>query len=151
MSTPAKRNDTALAPWTPAAEFERISQELSQLFDEQWSLSTTASQDRFIPLADLEDTDDAYLLDVELPGLKKKDINVDTDGRRIVINGERKQDKRTGLLRRHTRSWGAFRYEVTLPEEIDEDHIEATMTDGVLHLQIPKQTTSQQRRHIEVK
>jgi HSP20 family protein len=151
MATPVKPSETAVERWTPADEFNRISQELSQLFDNQWSLSAVDRQDRFTPLADLEETDDAYLIDVELPGLKKKEVHVETDGRRIAVSGERKEQKRSGLLRRHTRSWGQFRYEVVLPDDVDGDHIEATMTDGVLQLRVPKLRTSQQRRQIEVK
>jgi HSP20 family protein len=151
MATPVKHNDTGIERWTPAAEFNRISQELSQLFDDQWSLSAVARQGGFVPLADLEETDDAYLVDVELPGLKKKDVHVETDGRRIAVSGERKEQQRSGLLRRHTRSWGQFRYEVVLPDEVDGDHIEAAMNDGVLQLRVPKLRTGQQRRQIEVK
>ena len=74
-----------------------------------------------------------------------------TDGRRITVSGERKEQKRGGLLRRRTRSWGQFRYEVVLPEKVDGDHIEAAMNDGVLALRVPKVRTGQQRRQIEVK
>jgi HSP20 family protein len=151
MATPVKQSETGVERWTPADEFNRISQELSQLFDDQWSLSAVGRQDSFIPLADLEETDDAYLIDVELPGLKKKEVHVETDGRRIAVSGERKEQKRSGLLRRHTRSWGQFRYEVVLPDDVDGDNIEATMNDGVLQLWVPKLRTGQQRRQIEVK
>jgi HSP20 family protein len=151
MATPVSQSEAGVERWTPADEFNRISQELSQLFNDQWSLSAVATQDGFIPVADVEETDDAYLVDVELPGLKKRDVPVETDGHRIVVSGERKEHKRTGLLRRHTRSWGQFRYQVVVPDEVDADRIEATMTDGVLRLQVPKLQTGQQRRQIEVK
>jgi HSP20 family protein len=104
MATPMKQSETSVGRWTPADEFNRISQELSQLFDDQWSLSAVGRQAGFIPLADLEETDDAYQIDVELPGLKKKEVHVETDGRRIAVSGERKEHKSSGLLRRHTRS-----------------------------------------------
>ena len=112
---------------------------------------TVATQAGFVPLADLEETDDAYLIDVELPGVKKKDVHVETDGRRITVSGERKEQKRSGLLRRRTRSWGQFRYEVVLPDEVDGEHIEAAMNDGVLQLRVPKVRTGQERRQIEIK
>ncbi|MEY2415297.1 MAG: hypothetical protein QOH53_631 [Ilumatobacteraceae bacterium] len=103
------------------------------------------------PLVDLEENDDAYLVDVELPGLKKKDVHIETDGRRITVSGERKEQTRGGPLRRHTRSWGQFRYEVVLPDEVDGDRIEAAMNDRVLQLRVPRLRTGQQRRQIEVK
>jgi HSP20 family protein len=46
---------------------------------------------------------------------------------------------------------GEFRYEVVLPDEVDDEHIEASLNDGVLHLRVPKRTASRQRRQIEVK
>jgi HSP20 family protein len=150
MSTPVRRNEAGLAPWSPSAEFDRITEQLSQLFDGTWAQSPPASRDAFTPLADLEETDDAYVLDIELPGVNKKDIDVELDGRRILVSGERKEEKRVGLLRRQTRAWGRFRYEVVLPDEVDDEHIEANLDDGVLHLTIPKRTGGQERRRIEV-
>jgi HSP20 family protein len=151
MATLVKHNEGRSKEGTPAAEFERISQELSQLVDNPWSLSAVGDLADFVPVADLEETDDAYLLDIELPGVKKKDINIETDGRRIVVSGERKEQERVGRLRRRTRSWGQFRYEVMLPDDIDDDRVEATMNDGVLQLRLPKLPASQQRRRIEIK
>jgi HSP20 family protein len=105
MSTPVRRsNDTGMTPWTPSAEFDRITQQLSQLFDGSWTQAPSVGRDTFTPLADVEETDDAYVLDVEVPGVKKKDIHVEIDGRRIVVSGERKEEKRSGLLRRQSRS-----------------------------------------------
>jgi HSP20 family protein len=152
MSTPVRRsNDTGMTPWTPSAEFDRITQQLSQLFDGSRTQAPSVGRDTFTPLADVEETDDAYVLDVEVPGVKKKDIRVEIDGRRIVVSGERKEEKRAGLLRRQSRSLGEFRYEVVLPDEVDDEHIEASLNDGVLHLRVPKRTAGQQRRQIEVR
>jgi HSP20 family molecular chaperone IbpA len=92
----------------------------------------------FTPLADLEETDDTYLLEVELPGIKKKDINIEVEDRLLVISGKRTEKERTGWLRRQTRSWGRFRYEVVLPDQLDEGNIEAILDDGVLQVRIPK-------------
>ena len=67
----------------------------------------------------------------------------------MVVSGERKEKERIGLLRRRTRSWGRFRFEVAAPEPIDDEHIEVTLSDGVLHLRIPK-ATSTRRRQLKV-
>jgi HSP20 family molecular chaperone IbpA len=72
----------------------------------------------FTPLADLEETDDTYLLEVELPGIKKKDINIEVEDRLLVISGKWTEKERTGWLRRQTRSWGRFRHEVVLLDEV---------------------------------
>ncbi|WP_199238487.1 Hsp20/alpha crystallin family protein [Kribbella steppae] len=151
MALPALRTRTDVARWDTASEFDRLTQQLSRLFQEQWpELPSLLGSAGFTPLADLEETDDAYLLEVELPGVKKKDINIDVEDRRIVISGERPEQKRTGWLRRQNRSWGRFRYEVVLPDAADEDGVEATLQDGVLQVRVPKSSAGQ-RRHVEVK
>jgi HSP20 family protein len=151
MALPAPRTRTDVARWDTASEFDRLTQQLSRLFQDQWpDLPSLLGSDGFTPLADLEETDDAYLLEVELPGVKKKDISIDVEDRRIVISGERPEQKRTGWLRRQNRSWGRFRYEVVLPDPANEDGVEATLHDGVLQVRVPKSSTGQ-RRHVEVK
>jgi HSP20 family protein len=151
MALPARTSRNDGTRWDPVNEFDRLTQQMSRLFDERRTeLPSVLPAEGFTPLADLEETDDAYLLELELPGIKKKDINIEVEDRRLVISGERTEKERTGWLRRQTRSWGRFRYEVILPDQLDEDHIEATLDDGVLQVRIPKGSTG--RRHqIEVK
>jgi HSP20 family protein len=150
MVLPARRSRTDVARWDPANEFDRLTQQLSQLLDEQWPELPRALEEGFTPLADVEETDDAYRVEVELPGVKQKDIKIDVDGRRLTISGERPEQQRTGWLRRQTRSWGRFNYEVVLPEQVDEDGVEATLRDGVLQVLVPKSSGSKRRR-VEVK
>jgi HSP20 family protein len=103
----------------------------------------------FIPAADIEETDDAFIIEVELPGVGKKDVDVSLSGRRITIRGERKEKERTGVLRRRVRSVGAFRYEVVLPTDVDENSVDARLEDGVLTVRVAKRTADQ--RHVEVR
>jgi HSP20 family protein len=148
MALPVRRG-TESARSDLGNEFDRITQQLSELFQEQWAVPSVLP-DGFTPLADVEETGDAYLLEIELPGIKKKEIDIEIDGRRIVISGERPEHQRTGWLRRRTRSWGRFRYEVVLGADIDEDGVEATLQDGVLRVRVPKSSAGN-RRHVEVK
>jgi HSP20 family protein len=150
MALPVRRG-TDSARSDLGNEFDRITQQLSELFQEQWAaVPSVVRTDGFTPMADVEETGDAYLLEVELPGIKKKEIDIEIDGRRLVISGERPEHRRTGWLRRQTRSWGRFRYEVVLGVDVDEDGVEATLQDGVLRVRVPKSSAGN-RRHIEVK
>jgi HSP20 family protein len=150
MTTPVRRHDADLTRWDPFAEFNRIAHQLSGLVGGDLAeVTPLVSGDAFLPQADLEETDDAYLVDVELPGMSKKDISVEVVDRRLIITGERKEKERVGLLRRRTRAYGRFHYEVVLPQLVVEDKIEATLNDGVLHLRVPKSEAAQHRR-IEV-
>jgi HSP20 family protein len=149
MTAPVRPTDTELARWDPS-DFGRLGQQLSRLFDQQWpGLPSLLSRDGFTPLADVEETDDAYLIDLELPGVNKKDVDIEVNDGRLIVTGERREKERVGLIRRQTRTWGRFRYEVRLPSQIDEGGIEAHLDDGVLHLRVPKNKATARRR-IEV-
>jgi HSP20 family protein len=89
-------------------------------------------------LADVEETDDAYLVEIELPGVKRDDVSVEVAGRRLTVSGERKERERVGILRRRTRAVGRFHYEVVLPGDVEEEGVSASMDEGVLTLRVLK-------------
>jgi HSP20 family protein len=68
-----------------------------------------------VPLADIEETDDAGIIEAEAPGADRDDINVEFHASELVITGEIKEKERKGILRRRTRRTGRFEYRVTLP------------------------------------
>src|SRR5690606_26044133 len=98
------------------------------------------------PLADVEETDDAYVVELDLPGVKRGDVDVEVDGRRLSVRGERKERERAGILRRRERTVGRFAYEVTLPGDVDADGVEARLDDGVLSVRLPKPEHDRRRR-----
>ncbi len=100
----------------------------------------------FTPLADLEETDDAYLVEIELPGVKRDDVSVEVAGRRLSVSGERKERQRVGILRRRTRTVGRFHYEVVLPGDVEEEGVTASMEEGVLTVRVPKPASERPRR-----
>lgn len=100
----------------------------------------------FIPLADVEETDDAYLVEIELPGVKRGDIDVTLSGRQLSVSGERKEKERVGILRRRTRVTGRFHYEVTLPAADPDAEVTAGYDAGVLTVRVPKPEADRPRR-----
>jgi HSP20 family protein len=102
------------------------------------------------PLADVEETDDAFLLEIDLPGVSRQDVTVELEGNELVVSGEIKERERKGVLRRQARPTGRFEYRLALPQKIDPDRIEAGLSDGVLTLRAPK-IEQAKRRRIEVK
>jgi HSP20 family protein len=100
----------------------------------------------FTPPADIEETDDAYIVEVELPGMKKRDIDVSLSGQVLTIAGERIEKERIGLIRRRVRSIGKFLYEVRLPEPVDDHGLAAKLEDGVLTVRVPKTATTKGQR-----
>jgi HSP20 family protein len=130
MAVPVRQNQSNQSPrartqgteprvWHPLMELQRLNDQLSRSLEGWGDLSSLLS-DAFTPLADVEETDDAYLVEIELPGVKKGDIEISMEGRRLTVSGERKEKERAGILRRRTRSVGRFHYEVVLPGEVDE-------------------------------
>ena len=100
----------------------------------------------FSPLADIEETDTAFTVELELAGVDKKDITIEVTGRRLMVTGDRKERERTGVMRERNRSVGHFRYEVILPGDVNIEAVEAHLTDGVLFVTAPKAVGSQARR-----
>jgi HSP20 family protein len=118
---------------------------LSQLME--GALTGVLSPDSvWVPLADIEETEDAWVVEAELPGVNKKDINVDVRDSEVVVTGEIKEKERKGLLRKRTRPVGRFEYRVVLPGEVNADGVDASLDDGVLTIRIPKAEQARPRR-----
>jgi len=117
---------------------------------EDWGDMPSLVRDGFVPLADVEETDDAYLIELEVPGIKKGDVDIAVAGRRLTVTGERKEKERAGILRRRTRSVGRFHFEIELPEAIDGNGVSASLGDGVLTVRAPK-AVAERARKVEVK
>lgn len=98
---------------------------------------------------DIEETDDAFVVEAELPDVKREDIDVELNDNELSIRGEIKERERIGILRRQTRRTGRFDYRVTLPGRVEPDSTEASLKDGVLRLTLHK-SEGQKRRRIEI-
>ena|SRR5581483_4154709 len=138
----ARRGDLGL--WEPFRELQSLAGRFDDLVG-RWPRLWTGDGP-FTPLADIEETDDAWVVDVELPGVTKSDVGVELHGRSLVVTGERKEKERDGVLRRKTRVTGHFRYEVTFPGDVEGDAVTATLDDGELHVRVPKATVETPRR-----
>ena len=159
MALPVRRSSSSddydaatAARWDPLAELGRLNQQLAGYLDSWRSLPglLLGGEGRFTPLADVEEADDAYVVEVELPGVGREDVDVELTGRRLTVSGERKERERVGILRHRTRTVGRFRYEVVLPGEVDEAGVEAFLGEGVLTVRVPKAAGARPRR-IEVR
>lgn len=83
-----------------------------QQYLEHWSALPSLAGG-FTPLADVEETDDACVVEIDLPGVKRDHVAIEVAGRRLTVSGERKERERVGILRRRTRTVGRFQYERT--------------------------------------
>jgi len=151
MALPVRRRDTAPQPvqrWDPFRELERLQEQMAQMVQQGPSDGNGGLP--FVPPVDIEETEDAWIVEAELPGVKPEDVNVEVRGAELAIAGEIKEREREGILRRRTRKVGEFDYHITLPGEADAENIDARLHDGVLTVRIPKPDQERPRR-IDVK
>ena len=91
----------------------------------------------FTPPVDVHETEEEYLVKVDVPGVKSDDVNVEVNENVLSISGSRAADE-TGQAQLVERPYGSFVRTLTLPQGVDSDSIEAGYQDGVLELRIPK-------------
>jgi HSP20 family protein len=101
-------------------------------------------------IADIEETDNSYIIEMDVPGVTRDDINVELRENELRVTGEVKERERKGILRRQARKVGQFEHALVLPPDVDAKNVDATLRDGVLTIRVGK-TTSSQPRQIEVK
>jgi HSP20 family protein len=107
-----------------------------------------------LPLCDMEDLGDKYEVTLEAPGIPKDKITVKAGTNYIDLSGE--NEKKTEEKRKNyvynERSYSSLRRRISTPEEIDPSKIDAKMENGVLHIQVPKKTPTQNKEtKVEVK
>jgi HSP20 family protein len=138
--------------YEPFSELEQVNERMRRLLEQTLGGfgAPSSSGAGWSPFVDIEETDEAYVIEAELPGVKREDVNIELVGKEVTITGELKERERKGLLRRQTRRVGRFDYRVTLPDQVDRDKIDADLKEGVLTVRVPKAERAQRRR-IEVK
>jgi len=137
-----RRESPTTTRWDPLEDFP---QRVADMF-RSWPPTFRAEMDFFAPMADIEETDVAYTVELELPGVDKADVTIEVSGRRLVVTGERKERERTGVVRERNRMVGKFRYELLLPGDITVEAVEAKLLEGVLTLTAPKAVGTQARK-----
>ncbi len=126
-----------LARWSPWRELEEMQRGLSRILDDATLGIETGS---WAPAVDIRETDDALLVQAELPGIDKKDVRVEVKDGVLSITGERKYEKdvKEENVHRIERSYGRFTRSFALSPNIDTEHVDATMKNGVLEIRLPK-------------
>lgn len=152
--TPERRAESRAGRWDPLGEFEQITERMQRMLDRTFGGAAWPSrlleQDGWSPVADVEEQDDGYVVQVELPGVKREDVTIELVGNELSITGEIKEEKRKGVVRKQMRRFGRFDYRISLPDQLDPEKVDAKLKDGVLTVRVPKAERAQ-RRQIEVK
>jgi HSP20 family protein len=126
----------------------RLQPEMNNLFTDmvENALGTRAYAAAYPGVNLWEDGDTAYV-EAELPGMTMNDMEVAVMGNQVTIKGGREiAEPDAGSFRRRERPQGAFARMLSLPWEIDAEHVEATLHDGVLTIRLPKSGSSKPRK-----
>jgi HSP20 family protein len=148
-----RRPSSALERWQPfSSDLQELNERMRRMLDETFGGygPSFLAVESWSPPVDIEEQDDAYVVEAEVPGVKRQDVNVELIGNDLTISGEIKEQERTGIVRKRTRRTGRFEYHVRLPDQVSADGIDAKLDDGVLIVRLPKAEKAQ-RKQIEIK
>jgi HSP20 family protein len=133
-----------LIRWNPFREMVSLRDRMDSLFNDSL-FRPDRSEDAvamglWYPSVDMFDKDDKVVIKAELPGLERKDINVEVNNGVLTLRGDRKfnnEVKEENYYRREM-SYGKFIRSFTLPAEVDADKISAEFKNGLLTVEVPK-------------
>ncbi len=141
---------TQLARRTPTGTLRDLQREVDDIFDEFFGGddSDQSASAVWSPRTDLSETDGAYRLRIDLPGLSKDEIDINVQNNALTVRGEREstQTAEEEEYVRVERAFGTFHRTFTLPNAVDAEEIEAAYEDGVLTINVPKAEGSTPRQ-----
>ena len=132
-----------LAKWTPKAEWETLRNEMDHWFER--ALPTVFGRDGEAeearwPRLDVHETEAAYVVETDLPGMTADAITVEMEGHYLVVKGERRMEREEGegKTKRTERAFGTFHRKVALPEMAKFEEADAKYENGVLTVTVHK-------------
>lgn len=130
---------------------EIANKRFSDIMDEFFNDVVNTNNDSFVPNIDISETENQYLIAAELPGMTKEDININLENGRLSINGERsfKNEEQGKTFHRIETKYGSFSRSFQLPENVDEESINAKYENGLLNISIDK-SADKVKKQIEI-
>ncbi|WP_457625710.1 Hsp20/alpha crystallin family protein [Persephonella sp.] len=140
--------------WNPFRELARIEQELNKVFNElvPTPKSEVAEITTWNPRVDIYEKDNKLIIEAEIPGAKKEDVEVKIKDNAVVIRGEvkKEEEEKEKTYYRSERFYGVFERVIPLPVEVKTEEAKATFENGILKIEIPK-VSEEKEVKIEVK
>ena len=131
---------TTLARWDPFRDLMSIQGEMNRLFGRTFTGGEDVFAGSWAPALDIYETDQKFVVSVELPGIEPEDVDVSVEDSTLTIRGERKfsDEVNEESYHRVERRYGSFVRSFGLPRTVDTDKIEASYDKGVLTVEVPK-------------
>lgn len=136
--TPVRRNNQE---WLPSI--------FSNFFDNDWMLKANATT----PAVNVIENETDYKVEVAAPGMTKEDFCVHlSDDNQLVISMEKKNETKdnSGKYLRREFSYSKFQQTLLLPDDVEKEHINASVNDGVLTIDLPKKTQEEKAKECKV-
>ncbi len=138
--------------------FEDISHDMERIVESLLGrtvgtmLRAPAGSDKYVPSLDVAESNEAFEVALDLPGVKPEDVKVEMHEGKLIVSGERSsvKDSKEKNYHRVERSSGSFYRMVSLPTDVDLEQIDAKYDQGVLHITLPK-IAKQQPKKIEIR
>lgn len=133
-----------LVKWDPFRELEDVTNRLNRIFGQSLVRSESGQNmlavSDWAPSVDISETDSAYLIKGEIPGVKKEDVKVTIQDGMLTIQGERRQEKEEKGKKFHRIecSYGSFARSFRVPSDADENSVKAEFKDGMLNVTLAK-------------
>lgn len=143
----------AIVRWSPIRDVMSVRDEMNRLFNEVFGRASNGeagiwSSGAWTPPVDIYETDEALILQAELPGFSKDDVSVELKDNTLTLRGERKRshEVKEENYQRMERTYGAFQRSFVLPTTVDQNRVMASVKDGVLELKLPKAEAAKPKR-----
>lgn len=130
--------------WPSSDRHSTLRDEVNRLFDFSWP----SRESGWTPALDVHDDKDCLTVQVELPGVKKDEIDIALEDGVLTVSGERKTERvsKEGESFRSERYFGKFQRTVTLPAAVDTGKVQASYKDGILTIDLPKAEEAKPRQ-----
>lgn len=129
----------------------KLSKDPLKIFDDIWEGTQMPAMPAF--KVDISEDEEAFHIEAEMPGLTKEDITLGVEEDVLTIKGERKKETEEKKKNYHRveRTYGSFSRSFNLGELIDQEKIEASFENGILHVNLPKAQEVRKTKEISIK
>lgn len=129
--------------WDPFGEMLSLRDAMSQLFEDSYVSPARMSNGSALSMPlNVSETKDAFRVEAVVPGLKPEDLDITIQDNVLTIRGETRQEQQSGDKQTNfhvmERRYGRFSRSISLPTAVQPDQVQATLENGILHLEIPK-------------
>jgi len=140
---------TYITRWEPFREFNTLQNQMNRLFQDfgrgsQDELMTSG----FVPAVDVYEDEHSLVLNLEVPGLDEKDIDISLENNQLTVRGERhfEKEQKEENFHRIERRYGNFSRSFTLPNTVDSDKVQANYENGVLKITLAKRAEAKPKQ-----